>query len=855
MVAVLRPSCLFLALAAAFASSQEALRAARAWEDAAQPVDTRVAALLAAMTLDEKVGQLLYTYTLTVDPAALRAAFPHGVGSLSLPQGSSISNSTLLRNVIQGAFYNSSALGIPVSFYGETMRSAAVGGCTIFPTPAGLGATWNVSLLYAIGRVVATEGAAMGLDRSLSPVLQVAVDPRWGRVYENFGEDAMLVAALGAAMTKGLLGPGGDGGPSTYLADPASLIVTAKHAVAYGESNSDGYATDASARKLHDIYLRPWRAFAAAGGRGLMVAHESLNMVPMHANAALLNGTLRGMLGLEGALFGSDYDNVQFLSDAFHFVPTHAAGAIAALTAGVDQEMASATSAVYNATLAASVEAGTLPIAAVDAAVTRVLRAKFAACLFDGRTWANATFAEEVVHQPAAVELTREAAAQSLVLLTNGGAPRAPVLPLQLPQGTRVAVLGPNGGGCDPDTTIACAARVDQVGGYSPYGKGPGDGASINGRQDGSGAPGYSVYTVEDALRAEPGLVVTFSAGASISAPGYNASLLPPALAIADGADVVVLVLGDNRATCGEGNADRVSLDLPGSQLLLLQGVLNVTGNLANATTLPAEWGALGITPYVRPGGPIPVVVILIHARPVTFDSSRGNWLLPGTANTGRSALLTAWQPSEQGGLAIVDVLLGRVNPSGRLAQAWIRSAGHVRSPSNPYWQLANSQGAGAWNEPYGDSWEPLFPFAWGMSYTSFTASNLQVSPAPGGAPVPADPAGVINATLSVSNTGSRAGTALMQVYATVRVPGVLHFVNKLAGWEHVALESGAAANVTVSVKISDLDRWDDASSSWVIDAGNYTLAAGLCWSSAGLYATEKRDFPCPLMEATLVLA
>lgn len=144
--------------------------------------------------------------------------------------------------------------------------------------------------------------------------------------------------------------------------------------------------------------------------------------------------------------------------------------------------------------------------------------------------------------------------------------------------------------------------------------------------------------------------------------------------------DVVVLVLGDSHASCGE-TRDRVSLDLAGSQQLLLQHVLNATGNLANSP-LPPDWASVGLNAYTRPGGPIPVVTVLIHCRPITFDSSRGNWLQPGLPTTGASALLTAWQPSEQGGPAIVDVITGRVNPSGHLTQAWLRSAGHVKSPS-----------------------------------------------------------------------------------------------------------------------------------------------------------------------------
>ncbi len=658
----------------------------------------------------------------------------------------------------------------------------------------------------------------------------------------------MLVATLGAAMTTGLLGPGNGGGPSTYLAGNASLIVTAKHAIAYGASNSDGYAVDASTRQLMDISVKPWRAFAAAGGRGLMVSHPTVNGLPMHANGPLLNGLLRTQLGLAGALFGSDYGNVAWLSDAFHFVPDHAAAAIAAVSAGVDQEMSGPADSLFAANLPAAVASGALNESVVDAAAGRVLRAKFAARLFDDRQMVDPAAADAAVHTPAAVALTREAATQGITLLTNG----AGVLPRALPAGTSVAVLGPNGGGCPADVTQSCPARVAQVGAYSPYSS-AGPRHAPRAPTSGTGGASLPVYTVEDALRAEAGLQVTYAAGASIDSPAFNGSVLAEAVAAAAAADFVVLVLGDDHHSCAEGTGDRTSLDLPGTQLLLLQAVLNATGNLANAS-LPGELQAAGVVPFTRPGGPIPVAVVLIHSRPATFDASRGNWLLPGMPGTGASALLSAWQPSEQGGFAILDVLTGRVAPSGHLAQAWPRSVGHIRTPSNPYWQLPNSQGSGAWMEPVYDTWEPLFPFAHGLSYTTWGVSGLAVSPGGDGAPVPANASAAFAVSLTVANTGGVDATALVQVYVTPRVAGVVRYVNKLAGWTAAAVAAGASAPVTVAVAQADLDRWDEASAAWVVDPGEYTFYAGLCWSSNGLYAAEGSTFPCTQLSATVAV-
>lgn len=240
------------------------------WLDGNAPIEDRVKALLAEMTLAEKIAQLTYGGGIGGYPLNLshvQTLYPDGTGALGCPSGDGIQLSAIERNALQGAIINASRLKIPTSFYQETMRSAGILGCTIYPVPAGLGATWNQSLVQQIGRVIAVEAGAIGLDRSLSPVMQVAHDQRWGRTSENFGEDALLVATMGAAMTEGLLGPGNGGSSSTYLINnSASLIVTAKHGVAYGVSNSDGYAADMSDRKLMEVFMRPWRAFAAKGG-------------------------------------------------------------------------------------------------------------------------------------------------------------------------------------------------------------------------------------------------------------------------------------------------------------------------------------------------------------------------------------------------------------------------------------------------------------------------------------------------------------------------------------------------------------------------------------------------------------
>ena len=470
-----------------------------------------------------------------------------------------------------------------------------------------------------------------------------------------------------------------------------------------------------------------------------------------------------------------------------------------------------------------------------------MLRAKFAAGLFDS-PFVDPSLENHVVHSAAHVELARTVASESIVLLENS----AGVLPLgtSLNQFKRIAVIGPNGGGCVEDVTQRCDGRTNQVGSYSALD----NGAAAH------GASPFGVYLVEDALRAQyPQANVSFARGADIDSTTLNVTMLSTAVSLAAASDVVFLVLGDSACggtrafgdcTCGEG-ADRTSLDLPGTQQLLLQSVLNATGNLVGAE-LPLAFQLAGLTPFIRPGGPVPVVVILVHGRPVTFDASNRNWLMPGTGVGSRTALLTAWLPAEQGGFAIVDVLTGKVNPSGKLAQAWPRSSGHVRGPSSPSWQQPNSQGNCPFFEPRNNdgSWAPLFPLLHGLSYTTFTFSDLVAWP-PGPVALSSNWAEqdiIVTLNVTVKNTGCCDGKVVVAVFFGVHVPKVIRWARTLATFTKVAIAAGATAAVQLPVRRIDIDRWEPAQQSFGVDRGTYQFYVGDCASSGALYAAEA---PC----------
>ncbi len=368
------------------------------------------------------------------------------------------------------------------------------------------------------------------------------------------------------------------------------------------------------------------------------------------------------------------------------------------------------------------------------------------------------------------------------------------------------------------------------------------------------------VPTLADALPARfPGVSWQLHAGAFIDKESaYNASDLVAAVAAAGAADAVVLVLGDSACvgtgfgigSCCEG-ADRVSLDLPGSQMALLRGVLNATGNLAGL--LPPDGS--GWIPYARPGGPTPVVVVLIHGRPATFDAAGGNWLLPGAAPGARAALVSAWLPAEAGGEALADLLSGAENFGGRTAATWPASAGHIGSPGHPWLQQPNSQGSGMWLPPReglsgaAGSWAPLFPLGFGLDYTAWELSALALPPAPLPA---ANASATFEVAVQLTNAGAVAGSTVVFVAYSVQVQGVLRWAMRVAGFARAAVGAGQSQGVRVAVRVGDFERWDEGASAYVVDAGLYTLHVGTCLADTGLL--PPRSDACKQLTGTVTL-
>lgn len=291
----------------------------RTWLTPGAPIDTRVKALMAAMTPDEKAMQLVYECAGNMN-AGWNASSWAGtsIGTVGIECSGYTSGTNMTQRIANLRAYQQGAiaysrLGVPVTFSIETSHCGAAGG-TIFPMGATQGSSWNVSLVGEIATVIAAEARAWGGSRGLSPEINPVTDPRFGRTEENWGEEPMLVARMARAAVIGL--QGGEAQPTDYLPDLSTgLIAEAKHCCVYGFSGLDGGAADVSEKTLHDVYLKPWRAYIKAGGRGMMMSHNELNGVPMHANAGIMKDLFRGQWNYTG-FFGSDWGNIQFLTNA-----------------------------------------------------------------------------------------------------------------------------------------------------------------------------------------------------------------------------------------------------------------------------------------------------------------------------------------------------------------------------------------------------------------------------------------------------------------------------------------------------------------------------------------------------------
>lgn len=696
----------------------------------ANEIERKIDALLARMTLEEKLGQLQQ-----LDGHAdgrYREEHPELIRRGLL--GSTLNVRGAKRtNELQRIAVEQSRLKIPVLFGFDVIH----GYRTIFPVPLGEASSWDPVAVERAAAIAAAESRAAGVHWTFAPMVDIARDPRWGRIVEGAGEDPYLGSVMAQARVRGFQG-------QDYSA-PDKVVACAKHWVAYGaaEAGRDYNTTDMSEWTLREIYFPPFKAAVEAGVGTLMTAFNDLNGVPATANPFTLTKVLRGEWQFDGFVV-SDYTAVEELIK--HGLATDGADAAQlALNAGTDMEMVSR---LYNQHGPQLLRSGQLSMKTIDEAVRRILRIKFRLGLFD-QPYADEARERAVLLNPAHVAAARQVAARSMVLLKNDGN----LLPLSKNLQS-LAVIGP---------------LADEQ--AAPLGSWSGDGR----KED--------VVTVLAGIRAKvsPNTRIHYAKGCDID--GDSTDGLAEAVRAARQSDIALVVVGESAEMSGEA-ASRTSLDLPGRQLDLVKAI-HATGR--------------------------PVVVVLMNGRPLTI-----NWIAENVP-----AILETWFAGIQAGHAIADVLFGDVNPGGKLPVTFPRHVGQVPL----YYNHKNTGRPPDVNNKYTSKyldapWTPLFPFGYGLSYTTFALSNLQLSHQR----IPSN--GRLTVSVDVQNTGQRAGDEVVQLYIRDVVASVTRPVRELKGFQRITLQPGETRRVQFTLGPEHLGFYN-RQMRFVVEPGEFIVFVG----------------------------
>ncbi|HWS86782.1 MAG TPA: beta-glucosidase BglX [Pyrinomonadaceae bacterium] len=748
------------------ASSQRRTQRAPARRGVQDDVERKVEALLARMTLEEKLGQLQMSggdIDGKAQPPLFEQARAGRLGSTLGVRGAKNANE-LQRAAVEGT-----RLKIPLIFGFDVIH----GYRTIFPIPLGEAASWDPAAAERSAYVAAAEARAAGLHWTFAPMVDVARDARWGRISEGAGEDTYLGSAFARARVRGFQG-------SDY-SRPDRVLACAKHYVAYGaaEAGRDYNTTDMSEQQLREVYLPPFKAAVDAGVGTLMSAFNDLNGVPTSGNRFTLTNILRGEWRFDGFVV-SDYTSVTEMI-AHGYAADGADAARLALSAGVDMEMVGR---LYNENGAQLLRQGKLKMADVDEAVRRVLRIKFRAGLFD-RPFVDESREASVILNAEHLRAAREVAQRSLVLLKN----ERGTLPLSKEVRT-VAVVGPLAD--DPRAII---------GNWSGDGR-PQDSltllqgvkAKVSPRtrvlyEKGVAIEGRGILGNYDAPPPNPsaagGTNVAAAGGidpARLATTPTSADSIRDAVSAARDADVVIVAVGETADMSGEA-ASRTTLDLPGRQLELLQAI-HQTGK--------------------------PYVVVLMNGRPLSI-----NWVAENSP-----AVLEAWFPGTRGGEAVADALFGDYNPGGKLPVTFPRNVGQA-----PLYYNQTATGRPPTNEKYTSKYldvpvPPLYPFGHGLSYTTFRLSNLRLNTQR----IPAS--GSVDVTVDVENTGRRAGDEVVQIYIRDVAASRVRPVKELKGFQRVTLQPGERRTLSFKLTPAELGFYD-AAMRYVVEPGQFKVFAG----------------------------
>lgn len=759
------------AIVALFSVNHEIVAQKALYKDSHQPVEARVQDLLSRMTLEEKVDQLnmkslnrlrLDAKGEVTDSSLVKMFGGRSIGCLESPFVEHDKVATY-SEAADRYLRTQTRLGIPAIQIAECLHGQMALGATIFPQAIGLGCTWNPALIKQMAAVIADEASLSGVDQALSPLFDLARDPRYGRVEECYGEDPYLVKEMGVAFVTGMQGEA----EVTRSHIPAGkLACTAKHFVAYSvpEAGINLAPALVGERNLRELHFYPFEAVVKeANIYSLMPGYHEVDGIPVHANRWLLTDVLRNEWGFNGYVI-SDYSAIGMLNNFHRTAHDKKESALQAITAGVDLE---APSSYAYSELETLVQSGKVPEAVVDSAVARILRVKFKLGLFD-RPYEKPKALAKKIHKKESIALAQQIAEESIVLLKNN----KNLLPLDKKQIQSIAVIGPN------------ADKV-QFGDYS-----------ITKNND------YGT-TLLDGIRKYVGndVKVNYALGCGIT--DLSESGLDEAVRAAQESDVVVLVLGGTSSiisgigwgdenskeinTCGEG-FDRNELGFPGIQPKLLERIA-ATGK--------------------------PVVLVMINGRPYTIEKEVEMV----------DAVVEAWYPGEKGGDAVTRILFGEVNPSGRLSMSFPKTTGHI-----PVYANYKPSGKGYYHhrgtpeKPGRDyvfsSPDPLFCFGYGLSYTTFAYSDIQIQNHlnTGGERV--------EVTCKIKNTGDRAGAEVAQLYVRDLVSSVTTPVKALKDFDKIYLQPDEEKEVKFQINKEDLKLWN-ASMQRVLEPGEFEVYIG----------------------------
>ena len=738
------------------------------FEDPKQPIEKRIADLLSQMSIDEKTAQLatLYGYGRVLKDSLPTDNWKKEIWKDGIANIDEHLNSTTFRkktftalsypysrhaesiNTTQKWFIENTRLGIPVDFSNEGVHGLAHDRATLFPAQISLGSTWNKGLLKEVGDVIGRETKALGYTNVYVPILDLARDPRWGRVVECYGEDPFLVAELGKQMVMGV--------------QSEDVAATLKHFAIYSmpKGGRDGNArTDphVAPREMHALYLYPFeRVIREAHPMGVMSSYNDWDGEPITASYYFLTELLRKEFGFTGYVV-SDSDAVEFIFSKHHIAKDKKDAVRMAFEAGLNVRTNFDDPGNYVLPLRQLIKDSAVSVYTLNSRVSDVLRVKFKLGLFDHPINAHPENADKIVNNEAAKKTAKQASRECLVLLKNENS----LLPLDKTKFKNVLVTGPlaadtlNSMSRYGPNNVSCISVLKGIKDYL--------GKSVSVSYE-KGCETIDATWPESEIFPQP---LTDKETKDIQDAVYKAKL----------SDVVIAVLGEEESLVGESRS-RTSLDLPGRQLQLLQA-LQATGK--------------------------PIILVLINGRPLTI-----NW-----ANKYIPSILEAWFPGKDGGTAIAETIFGDYNPGGKLSVTFPKSVGQIEY-NFPFKPGSHAGQPGDGPNVYGS----LYPFGYGLSYTTFSYNNLVVTSDI------KDMKGTVQVSVDVTNSGKIKGDEVAQLYFKQETSSVTVYESQLRGFERITLNTGETKTVKFMLYADDF-RLMDKQMHWVLEPGAYDILIG----------------------------